>query len=80
MTNKHCDVWEEIVTSDEQKRAALKAATSNGLQWISTSRVESPDGNGFIPGAYRMRFAEPPRRKRAPIKFAGHDYRDRARR
>ncbi|MBY3073421.1 hypothetical protein HFO71_24210 [Rhizobium laguerreae] len=77
MSNKHCEFWEEIVTSEEQKRDALKAATSNGLQWVSTSRVEGRDG--FIPGAYRMRFAERPQRQRAPIKFAGHDYRDRAR-
>jgi hypothetical protein len=80
MTNRHCDVWEQIVSTEDEKKAALRAAVSNRLQWISTSRVESPDGKGFIPGVYRMRFAEVPSRKRAPIKFAGYDYRDRARR
>jgi hypothetical protein len=69
MTNKHCEFWEEIVTSDSQKRAALEAAADKGLQWVSTSRVEGH--GGFIPGAYRMRFAKRPERK--VIKFAGYD-------
>ncbi|MDR9777223.1 hypothetical protein RJJ65_32210 [Rhizobium hidalgonense] len=71
MTNKHIDIWEEIVSSEDEKTLALKSATSNGLQWTSTSRVESPDGNGFIPGIYRMRFAKAP--KRNVIKFSGYD-------
>lgn len=71
MTNKHCDVWEEIVSSEDDKRAALRVATSKCMQWISTSRVESLDGKGFIPGVYRMRFAKPIKKVRKLIPFVG---------
>jgi ABC-type phosphate transport system permease subunit len=69
MTNKHCEFWEEIVSSEDEKKAVLDAAAKKGLQWVSTSRVEIPFG--FAPGVYRMRFAKRPERK--VIKFAGYD-------
>ncbi|MBX5131628.1 hypothetical protein HJB80_02835 [Rhizobium lentis] len=72
MSNKHCEFWEEIVSSDAEKKAALAAAELKRLSWVSTSRVESPYGDGFIPGVYRMRFAK----KRKVIKFAGYDPRE----
>jgi hypothetical protein len=71
MSNKHCEFWEEIVGSDEDKKAVLAAAARKGLQWVSTSRVQDPERPGFIPGVYRMRFTKKAERK--VIKFAGYD-------
>lgn len=70
MTNKHCEFWEEIVGSEEDKKTALEAATRKGLQWVSTSRIQDPESPGFIPHVYRMRFAKRPGRK--VIKFVGY--------
>lgn len=72
MANKHCDVWEEIVKTDEEKRAVLAKAKAAGLQWVSSSRVERPDGKGFIPHIYRMRFVESIKKERRKlIPFVG---------
>lgn len=73
MSNKRCEFWEEIVGSEEDKKAVLAAAARKGLQWVSTSRVEDPEHPGFIPHVYRMRFT---RKRKVIVKFAGYDSRE----
>lgn len=54
------NIWEQVVSSNEEKAAAKAEAERRGLRWMSSSLVNHPTKPGHIlKNTYRMRFAKP---------------------